>query len=136
MKPNGLLETALYVGDLDVSKTFYQRLFSSPILLVDERMCALKIVDTQILLLFKIGASTKGEAMPGGFIPPHDGRGQLHLAFSISLEDVAKWREHLKQHEVEIESEVEANDGHSIYFRDPDGHCIELGTPGLWNIED
>jgi len=22
--------------------------------------------------------------------------------------------------------------GHSIYFRDPDGHLLELATPGLW----
>ena len=22
--------------------------------------------------------------------------------------------------------------GHSIYFRDPDGHLVELATPGLW----
>ena len=24
--------------------------------------------------------------------------------------------------------------GHSIYFRDPDGHLLELATPGLWTI--
>jgi len=24
--------------------------------------------------------------------------------------------------------------GHSIYFRDPDGHLLELATPGLWAI--
>jgi len=24
--------------------------------------------------------------------------------------------------------------GHSIYFRDPDGHLLELATPGLWEV--
>ena len=24
--------------------------------------------------------------------------------------------------------------GRSIYFRDPDGHLLELATPGLWSI--
>ena len=24
--------------------------------------------------------------------------------------------------------------GESIYFRDPDGHLLELATPGLWAI--
>jgi catechol 2,3-dioxygenase-like lactoylglutathione lyase family enzyme len=23
--------------------------------------------------------------------------------------------------------------GESIYFRDPDGHLVELATPGLWD---
>lgn len=98
-------------------------------------MRALKICDTQVLLLFKIGGSTTGEETPGGFIPTHDGRGRLHLAFSVGLEDVGAWRKYLQASGVPIESEVEANRGHSIYFRDPDGHAIELGTPGLWSIQ-
>ena len=24
--------------------------------------------------------------------------------------------------------------GQSIYFRDPDGHLVELATPGIWAI--
>ena len=24
--------------------------------------------------------------------------------------------------------------GRSIYFRDPDGHLLELATPGLWAV--
>ena len=24
--------------------------------------------------------------------------------------------------------------GRSIYFRDPDGHLLELATPGLWTV--
>ena len=24
--------------------------------------------------------------------------------------------------------------GRSIYFRDPDGHLLELATPGLWSV--
>jgi catechol 2,3-dioxygenase-like lactoylglutathione lyase family enzyme len=24
--------------------------------------------------------------------------------------------------------------GTSLYFRDPDGHLVELATPGLWSI--
>lgn len=138
MKPplHGVLETALYVSDLDASESFYKRLFGFDTLLADERMRALKICDTQILLLFRVGGSTAGEETPGGFIPPHDGRGQLHMAFSIAMRDVDAWRKYLQQAGVEIESEVEANQGHSIYFRDPDGHAIELGMPGLWSIAD
>jgi catechol 2,3-dioxygenase-like lactoylglutathione lyase family enzyme len=24
--------------------------------------------------------------------------------------------------------------GHSVYFRDPDRHLIEIATPGVWSI--
>ena len=136
MKPalHGLLETALYVADLDASEAFYKRLFGFDTLLTDERMRALKICDTQILLLFRIGGSTSGEETPSGFIPPHDGRGTLHLAFAAALEEMDDWLKYLQSQNVGIESEVEANEGRSIYFRDPDGHAIEIGTPGLWRI--
>lgn len=133
---HGILETALYVSDLDASQAFYTRLFGLQVLVADERMRGLKITDTQILLLFRIGGSTSGEDTPGGFIPCHDGRGKLHLAFSAALEDMDAWRKYLQEAQVEIESEVEANAGRSIYFRDPDGHAIEIGTPGLWRIQD
>lgn len=134
MKLQSILETALYVSDLDVSEAFYRDLFEFPTLLADERMRALKIAEGQMLLLFKLGGSTKGEATEGGFIPPHDGRGSLHLAFRIGENEVAAWRKVLSEKNVEIESEVASNGGHSIYFWDPDGHCLELGTAGLWNV--
>ncbi len=131
----GLLETALYVADLERAAEFYGRVFGFETLLQSERMHALKIVETQILLLFVGGGSTQGEATPGGFIPPHDARGQIHLAFAIELDTVEEWRAHLHRCGVEIESEVDANAGHSIYFRDPDGHAVELGTAGLWKLK-
>jgi len=131
----GLLETALYVADLERAAKFYQRIFGFETLLQSERVRALKIVETQILLLFIEGGSTQGEATAGGFIPPHDARGRIHLAFAIELDTVDEWRAHLGRCGVEIESEVDANQGHSIYFRDPDGHAIELGTAGLWELK-
>jgi catechol 2,3-dioxygenase-like lactoylglutathione lyase family enzyme len=36
---------------------------------------------------------------------------------------------------VSIEGEMEwPRGGTSLYFRDPDGHLVELATPGLWSI--
>jgi catechol 2,3-dioxygenase-like lactoylglutathione lyase family enzyme len=132
LQPLSILETALYVADLDTSEAFYRDLFGLPILLNDDRMRALQINDAQILLLFRIGGSTQGQETSGGFIPPHDGRGTLHLAFRVEKSELAAWRQLLETKNVKIESEVAANQGHSIYFRDPDGHCVELGTAGLW----
>ena len=36
---------------------------------------------------------------------------------------------------IEIESEVTwTRGGRSLYFRDPDGHLVELATPGVWEV--
>jgi catechol 2,3-dioxygenase-like lactoylglutathione lyase family enzyme len=69
----GILETSLYVSDLDRSARFYQTLFGSKELVRDDRLCALSIGSTQVLLLFQKGASLKPGVTPGGTIPPHDG---------------------------------------------------------------
>jgi catechol 2,3-dioxygenase-like lactoylglutathione lyase family enzyme len=58
-----------------------------------------------------------------------------HLAFAISAEDVDAWIEHLSASSVTIESRVRwPRGGESLYVRDPDGHSVELITPGLWAI--
>ena len=136
----GVLETALYVADLNRAEEFYRRVFNFPVLISDQRMRALRVPGQnaqghQVLLLFLLSASTQGESTPGGFIPPHDGKGKLHMAFSIAASELDAWRNHLREIGVEIESEVQANNGHSLYFRDLDGHLLELTTPGLWDVE-
>jgi catechol 2,3-dioxygenase-like lactoylglutathione lyase family enzyme len=103
--------------------------------MADDRFCALNISRQQVLLLFRKHGTTKPIATPGGAIPPHDGEGQMHLAFTISQEDEASWTEHLKAHDVAIESRVAwPRRGFSLYFRDPDGHLLELVSPGCWEI--
>jgi hypothetical protein len=55
------------------------------------------------------------------------------MAFAISAEDLPDWEVTLREHSVAIESRVTwQRGGQSLYFRDPDGHCLELATPGLW----
>jgi len=131
---NHILETALYVADPEIAAGFYEGLFGWRRLLEQERMIALAVGDSnQVLLLFRVGGSLNGEQTPGGFIPGHDGRGQLHVAFAISAEEVGSWQARLAEQGVAIESvNRPERGGTSIYFRDPDGHCIELASPGIW----
>ncbi len=133
---NGVLETQLWVEDLERSLRFYQEVFECQ--QIDggpDRLIALSIEDRQVLLLAKKGASKKSMKLPGGTIPPVDGEGQSHLAFSISPDQVANWEEWLGKKSIEIESKVSwMRGGTSLYFRDPDGNLLELGTPGIWTI--
>jgi len=125
-----VLETALYVADLDRSLAFYQhvlglRLASEPL----PRMCALNITKDQVLLLFSKGGSLQATVRPWGTIPPTDGDGSLHVAFFIPDSSFQMWHDHLGRLGVGVESLVSwPEGGRSIYFRDPDNHVIELKT--------
>lgn len=132
---SGVLETALYVEDVGRSRDFYRELFGFEILMEDRRICALNVSDEQVLLLCNRGASVDPIPMPGGTIPPHDGSGQLHLAFRVSDAELDRWKHWLHDNEITVESEVEwGRGGRSVYFRDPDDHLVELVGPGVWRI--
>jgi catechol 2,3-dioxygenase-like lactoylglutathione lyase family enzyme len=132
---NGILESSLYVADLPRSVQFYQRVMGLEVLIGDQRFCALNVAGRQVLLLFLQGATTEPMALPGGVIPPHDGSGTTHVAFAIGAEELGGWKARLAANGIAIESTVHwPPGGISIYFRDPDGHLLELATPGLWTI--
>jgi catechol 2,3-dioxygenase-like lactoylglutathione lyase family enzyme len=132
-KLDDLKETSLYVDNLERAKRFYQDVMGLPVLVDDQRFCALDVAGKHILLLFLRGASLKESQLPGGTIPAHDGAGPLHAAFSAGREELPEWEVHLKAHGVEIVSRVSwPRGGRSIYFHDPDGHVLELLTPGVW----
>jgi catechol 2,3-dioxygenase-like lactoylglutathione lyase family enzyme len=55
------------------------------------------------------------------------------MAFSIDADALSGWETHLTGCGVTIEGRTHwPRGGTSIYFRDPDGHLLELATPGLW----
>ncbi len=128
-----MLEFGLYVQDVSRASAFYNRLFGFPVLISKERIAALDVEGKQILLLFKHGASSEAMNVPGGVLPGHDGEGTSHFAFAIQESDVMQWEQWLLEQDVEVESEIEwERGGRSLYFRDPDGHLLELVTPGTW----
>lgn len=127
-----VVETGLYVDDLDRACAFYEGVLGLAPMLSDARFRAYPLGQT-VLLLFKRGSALEAIHLPGGTIPPHDGAGRLHFALSIAAADVEAWRTRLADQGIAIEGETRWPKGAvSLYFRDPDGHLVELVSPGLW----
>jgi len=128
-----VLETSLYVDDLERAARFYEDVLGLKALTSDKRFLAYDVGGKSVLLLFRRGFTLETVHMPGGTIPPHDGHGPIHAAFAIGADALTDWEERLAAHGVAIEGRTKwTRGGTSIYFRDPDGHLLELATPGLW----
>ena len=128
-KTEGLLESSLYVADAAASAEFYKKIFGFRVISdFGGRGCAMQAGDRQVLLLFKKGES---RAIP----TPHDGDGELHLAFAVSAAELSAWEEWLAQNGIPIEEKRNWElGGQSLYFRDPDRHLLEVASPGVWSI--
>jgi catechol 2,3-dioxygenase-like lactoylglutathione lyase family enzyme len=131
MRPriNGILESSLYVSDLASSVRFYEDTFGFQVISeFGERGCAIQVSAHQVLLLFKKGASRTIQS-------PHDGDGELHIAFAISADELANWESWLGAKGIAVEEKRKWElGGWSLYFRDPDRHLLELATPGVWSV--
>jgi catechol 2,3-dioxygenase-like lactoylglutathione lyase family enzyme len=129
-----VLETALYVDDLDRAASFYRDTLGLSVIASSPRLSALDAGQSTVLLLFQRGATANGVDTPVGWMPPHDSHGPAHFAFAVPATDLAAWDAHLQARGVAVESRIEwPAGGQSLYFRDPDGHSVELATPGIWS---
>jgi catechol 2,3-dioxygenase-like lactoylglutathione lyase family enzyme len=122
-KSEGVLESSLYVTDVAASTRFYKKIFGFRVISdFGERGCAMQAGDRQVLLLFKKGVS---RSIPS----PHDGDGELHVAFAIAGSELASWEQWLAENGIAMEEKHTWElGGQSVYFRDPDRHLIEIAT--------
>jgi catechol 2,3-dioxygenase-like lactoylglutathione lyase family enzyme len=126
---DGVVETALYVADLERATSFYTSLFGFSVVARGERLVALAVAPRQLLLLFRSGASV------GLARGAHDGSGRLHMAFAIPAAELEVWDTWLAEKGVAVEERRTWElGGRSLYFRDPDGHLLEVATPGTWSV--
>ncbi|MGB0037003.1 MAG: VOC family protein [Candidatus Acidiferrales bacterium] len=130
--PQAVLESSLYVKDLDRAVAFYRHVLG--LRLIDEfqegRGAAFMVGPT-ILLLFE-AAKTRAKQ----HFPSHGAEGQGHVAFRVEPSELEDWRRRLKEHKVAIEKELAFGDQPpSIYFRDPDGNLLELAVAAIWPFE-
>jgi len=127
---NGILETSLYVDSAARSAEFYERVFGFERLEPDEplndetHLCPMRAGDRSVLLLFKRGTA-----------PDTDAAGAIHIAFGIARSDLTTWEDWLAEQGILVEQRKTWKYGaEALYFRDPDGHLLEVVTPGVWSI--
>jgi len=139
MRPEAILETALYAADLEAAEAFYAGILGLPVIGRQPGRHVFFRVGAGVLLVFNPGA-TEIPAPPGRLpIPAHGARGPGHLCFAASRAELALWRARLAAAGVEIESVVDwpGHDGpdppRSFYFRDPAGNSLEFAEPRLWD---
>ena len=111
------------------SVQFYKSTFGFQVISdFGERGCAMQAGNRQVLLLFKKGGSLTIQS-------PHDGDGELHLAFAIPATELTAWEAWLAEKGIPVEERRTWDlGGQSLYFRDPDRHLLEIATPGVWSI--
>lgn len=132
---DGVLETALYVSDMARARAFFEEVMGLAPFNADHRFTAYGAGGRSVLLLFARGETDETVILPDGMgtIPSHDGEGRVHLAFAIAAEALAAWEARLSHCGIAIEGRTHwPRGGESLYFRDPDGHLLELATPGVW----
>ncbi len=124
-----ILETALYVNNLDEAERFYKTVFGLTTYSRGGNRHIFFRVGDSMLLLF----NPQETRQPGSTAPTHGAVGEGHTAFAISHDELDFWRKRLADLNVAIEKEHEwPEGGKSIYFRDPSGNSLELATPDTW----
>ena len=127
----GILETVLYVADVDRAERFYRDVMGLTQIGKEPVRHVFFRVGSGVLLLFR--AQTTRQA---GNLPPHGADGEIHVCFTTSPAEYARWKPRIQEHGIAILQETEWAQGRSFYFRDPDGNLLELANADIWPPED
>lgn len=136
LRPDGILETALYVADLDAAERFYGEVMGLERIARVEGRHVFFACGSGVLLLFRPDKTMEPPSNPAMPVPVHGARGPGHACFKVSAKDLDAWRKRLQASGIEIEADFRwPNSARSIYFRDPDGNSLEIAEPKLWGLE-
>jgi catechol 2,3-dioxygenase-like lactoylglutathione lyase family enzyme len=121
--PHAILESSLYVTDLDRAVAFYRDVLGlRPIndgYFEGGRGAAFQVGSgSSVLLLFRAEITRLGGIL------------------RIEPAEMEIWRQRLRDHGVAIEKEFAFGDNPpSIYFRDPHGNSLELAVSSIWALQ-
>lgn len=127
-----VLETVLYVDDLDAAEAFYQDVLGLERYSRKDGVFVFFRCGQGMLLLFNADAAAQNTS-----IPAHGAHGPGHVCFAMPEDELDGWKRRLASQGVEIEQEVTWPNGcRSFYFRDPAGNSLELATPKIWGFSE
>ncbi|MBS3649093.1 VOC family protein [Pseudaminobacter sp. 19-2017] len=136
MRPSHILESALYVTDLDQAEAFYRDVLGLERIARVEGRHVFFRCGQGILLLFNAEATKIPPPADAKLpVPPHGTAGPGHLCFAATADEIERWKHHLETRGISIEADFEwPNGGRSIYFRDPSGNSLEFAEPRIWGL--
>ena len=123
----GILETVLYVTDIDRAERFYRDVMSLAEIGKDTERHVFFRVGSGVLLLFRAAQTRQARTLPA-----HGADGEIHVCFTTAPDDYESWKQRIQERGISIEQETEWPRGRSFYFRDPDGNLLELANTDIW----
>lgn len=127
MRFTQIKETSLYIQDLDRTETFYHGKLGLKVTTKVEGRHIFFKAGSSVLLCFLAEATKDDDKVP------HYGEGNMHIAFEVPHKNYAEARSWIQSLDITIEHEQHwGNDFYSFYFRDPDGHSLEVVPEGMW----
>jgi catechol 2,3-dioxygenase-like lactoylglutathione lyase family enzyme len=127
MKIQRIKETCLYIDDIERTANFYHLMLGLPIYNKIEKKLIFFRAGESMLLCF-VNGTTEGQSN----LPAHYANGKIHFAFEVANAEYHSWKEKIRNL-MEIEHEQDwKNNLQSFYFRDPDGHLVEILMEGVW----
>lgn len=136
MKASAVLETVLYVADLDAAEEFYRAVIGLEVQTREAGRHVFFRCGTGMLLLFNPDATETGSSDAALPVPGHGARGPGHVCFAASAEELDAWSDRLRELGVDIEADFRwpGSGGRSIYIRDPAGNSVEFAEPAIWGL--
>ena len=123
----GILETVLYVADLDRAEHFYSDVMALKQIGKEPGRHVFFRVGTGVLLLFHAARTRRSESLPS-----HGADGEIHVCFTVAPAEYEAWKRRVRDRGVAIQKEIAWPAGRSFYFRDPDGNLLELADADIW----
>jgi catechol 2,3-dioxygenase-like lactoylglutathione lyase family enzyme len=135
MKPAAVLESALYVDNLEKAEAFYRDVLGLDCVGKTEGRHVFFRCSASIVLLFDAAATSVSAPNSKLPVPVHGASGQGHLCFRATSDEMDRWIVRLNSHGIAIEADfIWPAGGRSIYFRDPSGNSLEFGEPKIWGL--
>jgi catechol 2,3-dioxygenase-like lactoylglutathione lyase family enzyme len=127
-----VLETILYVDDLEAAERFYGAVLGLELDSKKDGLFVFFKCGEGMLLLFEPRAASTGRN-----VPAHGASGPGHACFAVAEAALDDWKGRLMTAGVAIEQEMTwPRGGRSFYFRDPAGNSLELATPRIWALPE